>query len=157
MKLFLDDRRKPHACVSYMHHRIGKLNPIYLDEWVTVKTYREFVEMVTNHHKEITHISYDHDLGVDKYGLKLTDCFTNENGKLEKGEHYFEDDGFCILCGSSIDQASLGEVTIMNMKTGYDCAKWMKEFYDANKLEYPVMFVHSQNTAGTDNIIHVFK
>lgn len=42
-------------------------------------------------------------------------------------------------------------------KTGYHCAKWMKDSYEENKIELPVMFVHSMNPVGTDNIINVFK
>lgn len=41
--------------------------------------------------------------------------------------------------------------------TGYDCAKWLKEFYIENQLKLPVMFVHSQTTVGTDNIVNLFK
>lgn len=42
-------------------------------------------------------------------------------------------------------------------KTGYDCAVWLKNYYKENNLDLPVMFVHSMNPGGTQNIINVFK
>lgn len=62
MKIFLDDVRVPKECLSYMYHRIGALNPIYLEEWVTVRNYYQFVSIVQNNLDHITHISFDHDL-----------------------------------------------------------------------------------------------
>lgn len=41
--------------------------------------------------------------------------------------------------------------------TGYDCAKWMKNFYDVNLIPYPIMFVHTQNPIGAENIIKLFN
>lgn len=41
-------------------------------------------------------------------------------------------------------------------KTGLDCAKWLKEFYIENKTDLPVLFVHSMNPIGTQNIINLF-
>lgn len=67
MKLFLDDVRQPAECASYMHTRIGALNPIYLEEWMTVRNYNEFKKALKKHHCKITHISYDHDLADIHY------------------------------------------------------------------------------------------
>lgn len=51
-----------------MHKRIGKLNPIYLeDDWTVVRDYDEFVKALTENYKEITHISFDHDLADAHY------------------------------------------------------------------------------------------
>jgi hypothetical protein len=41
-------------------------------------------------------------------------------------------------------------------KTGLDCAKWMKEFYEQTKTDLPVIFIHSMNPIGTENIKNVF-
>lgn len=41
--------------------------------------------------------------------------------------------------------------------TGYDCAKWMLEFYKDKKLKLPIMFVHSMNPVGTEKIVNLFK
>lgn len=112
MKLFLDDERMPEQAALYMQSRIGKLNPIYLEEWMVVKTYTQFTIAITKHHKEITHVSFDHDLSD------------------------FEHD---------------------REKTGHDCAVWLKNYYTENNLKLPIMFVHSANPIGVENIINVFK
>lgn len=124
MKIFLDDYRVPLDCVPYMYRRIGKLNPIYLEEWTVVKNYDEFVKAIVNNIDEITHVSFDHDLA---------------------DEHY------------DPDFKHFAEFGIYEEKTGYDCAKWMKEFYTEKGKELPIMFVHSMNQVGTENIINLFK
>jgi hypothetical protein len=35
--------------------------------------------------------------------------------------------------------------------------KYMKWFYDENRIPYPIMFVHSMNPVGTEKIINLFK
>jgi len=121
MKIFLDDIRHPQDCLLYMHQRIGTLNPIYLQEWVIVRNYDEFVNVVSNNIDNITHVSFDHDLADEHY-----DHTTWESPM------YLE-------------------------KTGLDCAKWMKDFYEKNNTDLPTMFVHSMNPVGTKNIINLFK
>lgn len=38
-------------------------------------------------------------------------------------------------------------------KTGYDCAKWMCEFYlNYDVTKFPITYVHSMNNVGTGNI-----
>lgn len=59
--LFLDDRRVPTDCISYMGVR--GVNPaIYSEEWIIVRSYGEFVRWVTNNGMP-DFISFDHDLG----------------------------------------------------------------------------------------------
>lgn len=122
MKLFLDDERMPEQAALYMQPRIGKLNPIYLEEWTIVRTYAQFLIAVNKNFAEITHVSFDHDLADIRYE-PLT------------GKQSFE----------------------YREKTGYDCAVYLKQFYADNKLELPIMFVHSANPIGVENIINVFK
>lgn len=129
MKLFLDDIRFPKDCISYMYTRIGDLNPIYLEPWTIVRDYMEFLMAVTKHYKEITHISFDHDLAESHY--------TSHGKTDERGELIFEYE--------------------YEEGTGYHCAKWLKQFYKEKNLSLPVMFVHSMNPVGTQNIINVFK
>ena len=121
-KIFLDDMRQPIDCTSYMYNRIGELYSIYLGDWIVVRNYEGFVDAVTKHIDEITHVSFDHDLSELHY---------NPNTWVE-GYEYDE-------------------------RTGYDCAIWLKHFYDEKKKELPTMFVHSMNPVGTKNIINVFK
>jgi hypothetical protein len=129
MKIFLDDVRVPTDCVSYMHARIGSLNLIYLEEWFIVRNYEDFQEMVITHTSKITHISFDHDLGEDVASqLRLEGKSKRASRKIKKLS-----------------------------KSGYDCAVWLKRYYDRFGLKLPVMFVHSMNPVGTERIINVFK
>ena len=130
MKLFLDDIRQPSDCAKYMHTRIGALNPIYLEgEWYIVRNYNQFCKAIDEFHTKITHISYNHDLAEAHYSEKM----------YEGGKVYME------------------YLETISEKTGLDCAKYMKNFYDKAGEEYPVMFVHSMNPIGTENIINIFK
>jgi hypothetical protein len=112
-----------------MHQRIGALNPIYLEDWMVVRNYDEFVNAITEHIDIITHISFDHDLSDEHYDPMMYEGQTKYN---ELYNQFIE-------------------------KTGYECAKWMKEFYTENNKQLPVMFVHSMNPTGTQNIINIFK
>ncbi len=128
MKLFLDDMRMPAECASYMHRRIGPLNPIYLEGgWLIVKNYDEFVEAIKKYAEDFTHISYDHDLAEEHY-----------IGGYDSEEEYY----------NSIKGTE---------RTGLDCAKFMKNYYDEKKIEWPIMFVHSMNPVGTKAIIDLFN
>lgn len=133
MKLFLDDMRDPSECAKYMHVRIGKLNPIYLEgEWYIVRNFDQFVKAVTSYYNDITHISFDHDLADEHYTPEEHWETIEKSRAWQEKQEYKE-------------------------KTGYECAKWMKNFYRENNLKRPVMFVHSMNPVGTENIINLFK
>lgn len=127
--LFLDDVRQPENCKSYMHQRIGPLNLLYLEDWVVVRNFDEFIKALITHSKEITHVSFDHDLA---------------------DAHYHES----MYKGGVVYMKYLETVS---EKTGLDCAKWMKQYYEDNKLLLPQMFVHSMNPVGTQNIINLFN
>ena len=132
MKIFLDDIRMPKDCLGYMHTRIGALNPIYSEEWEICRNFSEFQFLITTYCKEITHISFDHDLADFHYSLDIQD---------------YED---------------MSEDTKMNLfgsidKDGYDCAKWMLEFYTILNLPLPTIIVHSMNPVGRERISNLFK
>ncbi len=127
MKLFLDDIREPKDCLSYMFQRIGTMQNIYSEEWVVVRNYDEFVKAISDNYNTITHISFDHDLAEQHYTDKM----------YSSAEEYYK----------SIEGTE---------KTGFDAAKYMKEFYDNNNKNYPTMFVHSMNPVGTQNIVNLF-
>ena len=127
-KIFLDDVRQPKDCIGYMYTRIGPLNPIYLEEWLVVKNYDEFVNAITNRIDEITHISFDHDLADEHYDPTMYDDDFRHN------EMY-----------SSFKE-----------KTGYDCAEWMIKFYKEKQKEMPIIIVHSMNPVGVQNILRLF-
>lgn len=42
-------------------------------------------------------------------------------------------------------------------KTGEDCAKWFREYYDMHELDYPKCYVHSMNPVGAQNIVNALK
>jgi len=130
MKLFLDDVRIPSDCINYMYKRIGALNPIYLEEWKVVSNYDEFVYILKKHHKDITHISFDHDLGED---VALA--------AIERG----------------MSKRQARKKLKKNVQSGYDCAKFTKQFYIDLGKDSPVIFVHSMNPVGTQNIINLWK
>ena len=109
-----------------------KLNPIYWEDWIVVRNFDEFTAQITANFDKITHVSFDHDLADFHYEM------TEE------------------------DYTNLSEEEMMNKfgsvdKTGYDCAKWLKSYYEVMQLPLPVMFVHSMNPVGTENIINLFK
>ena len=123
MKLFLDDVRQPENCVGYMHTRIGKLNPIYLEEWKIVRDFKEFREFVESYYDKITHVSFDHDLADIHY-----------------------------------DPSTWTESFKYKEETGYDCAKWMIEFFKEKNHPLPqFIFIHSMNPIGREKIKNLFK
>lgn len=135
MKLFLDDIRNPIDCFSYMHSRIGDNNPLYLDkDWVIARNFSEFCRFITQYAElgdNFTHISFDHDLADGHYEVPNTEYIPEQyDNNIESG--------------------------LYDEKTGYDAAKWLKEYYEVNKLELPVMFVHSMNPIGARNIVNLF-
>lgn len=66
-KLFLDDYRNPEDAGSYMHKRIGKLNPIYFENgWIVCKTYEEFTSCIKSNGIP-SFVSFDHDLLKEHY------------------------------------------------------------------------------------------
>lgn len=130
VKIFLDDIRNPVDCLGYMHTRIGAANPIYLEEWVIVRNYEEFAEAIDEHYPYISHVSFDHDLADEHY---LDVSLWDKEGEYEKLYPSFKE------------------------KTGLDCARFLKEYYiKENDRDLPIMYVHSMNPVGTQNIINLF-
>lgn len=129
MKLFLDDVRDPSHCLGYMHIRIGVDNLLYKEGWYVVRNYDDFVQAIQKHYLEITHCSLDHDLAEEHYNEAMDDSIEAYERALQGCKD----------------------------KTGYECALWMKQFYDERKIEYPVMFIHSMNPVGVERIKSVFK
>lgn len=132
MKLFLDDYRNPIDCLSYMWKRIGALNPIYNDgEWYVVRNYPEFVKAVDKFKGEFTHISFDHDLADGHYHKNMQEGIINYESEDFKSSDF--------------------------NKTGFHSAQYLKAMYERETLPLPIIFVHSMNPVGTENIINLFK
>lgn len=130
MKIFLDDYRQAKDAASYMHTRIGALNIIYLEEWWIAKDYEDFKKIIESAYVAevpITHVSFDHDLADEHYTPEEYWDDYEKNKEYQKTKIYKE-------------------------KTGYDCAKWMKEFYEEKGMELPICFCHSMNPVGIERI-----
>ena len=120
---------------------------IYLDDvrtpttagWTVVRNYEEFVQAVTAAGLEnIDTISLDHDLG----DTAMNEYFTNVSPNYK------------------LDYANIQE------KTGYDCAKWLVDFYYNTQEDtrdrkskrnggicFPLIYTHSANPIGSANIM----
>lgn len=132
IKLFLDDYRNPKDCVTYMHSRIGVDNPIYLEDWEIVHNYDEFVKFVKENAGIISHVSFDHDLADEHYTPEEYWEPIEASAKWQSEQRYKE-------------------------KTGYDAAKWLKQYYEENMLPLPIIYIHSMNPVGCQNIKNIFK
>lgn len=130
MKIFLDDIRQSEDAALYMQPRIGVHNLLYITkEWLIVRNYKQFVKALNIFAGQITHISFDHDLGEDEAIEMVKKGISKRKARSTKKD----------------------------IKSGYDCAKYFKEFYDSKELKYPILFVHSMNPIGTENIKNLFK
>jgi hypothetical protein len=68
-KLFLDDTRNPVHCVTYMQNRIGRLNPVYLENgWAIARNFEAFKNTVESMGLP-EFVSFDHDLTEEHYNL----------------------------------------------------------------------------------------
>lgn len=131
MRIFLDDIRQPSDCLSYMQYRMNDENlDVYRKDWVVVKDYNEFVSTIQKNYKLITHVSFDHDLSDEHYSPLMYSSNPSDYNEL-----YADFD----------------------TKTGYDCAKWMRNFYSKKKVELPEIYIHTMNPIGYSNIYQTFN
>jgi hypothetical protein len=124
------------------------MKKIYLDDirtpidstWVVVRNYSEFTKRVEEIGlSNIDCISLDHDLG----DTAMQEYFNNVSPNYK------------------LDYANISE------KTGYDCAKWLVEFYHQCypdlpenrfarrniEFKFPIVYTHSANPIGSANIM----
>lgn len=126
-KLFLDDYRSAIDCVSYMHSRIGKENPIYLEgDWIVVKNYPEFVKYISDNGIPDL-ISFDHDLAEEHYTADINQADWQDYYLWEGRE-----------------------------ETGYDCLVWLIDYCIKNAKSLPKCYFHSMNPVGTENMISLY-
>ena len=130
IKIFLDDIRNPKDCLSYMHVRIGSLNPIYNEEWLIARNFNEFTALCNDNMENISHISFDHDLANEHYDPSMLE---EDAVRYEKLYSNF------------------------NEKTGYDCALWLKQWCEENNFKLPKILIHTMNPVGLKNIRELFK
>lgn len=127
INIFLDDIRHPKDAVSYTGD-----NKYWNLQWGVPRNYEQFVNLVTliiSDGNKIDLISFDHDLAPEHYAP--SDRYNDYENWL----------------------AETGTVE----KTGYDCAKWLLEFYQERNLELPEIKCHSMNVIGKQNILNLFS
>lgn len=123
--LFLDDVREPYEVGNYMNP-VGLRSLYRLKHWIVLRDYKQFVSYITrNGMPEL--ISFDHDLADEHYRPSMF----NTDGHYS---NYYTDGTF-------------------KEKTGYDCAKWLIEYAQKNKLVLPQILCHSMNPIGKENIL----
>jgi hypothetical protein len=103
-------------------------NKVYNEDWDIVRTYDEFINYITENGVP-DEISFDHDLADEHYDPSM----------YKSSEAY----------GKKYDS--------FKEKTGYDCAKWLRNYCVENGIPYPIYLVHSMNPVGRENILSVFQ
>jgi len=96
-----------------------------LVEWTVVRNYDQFVKIITERGLP-NNVSFDHDLADAHY------------------QHYIETRG-----------QGDPNTAVFKEKTGYECARWLKEYCTNNHLPIPPFTVHSMNPIGKQNIIRL--
>ncbi len=98
---------------------------------VWVLNYYEFTEWITMFGIPDV-ISFDHDLAYEHYTPEKYWSDYDESKKYQESQEYTE-------------------------KTGYDCAKWLVEYLEDNKVLMPEIYIHSANPVGADNIKYLLQ
>lgn len=120
--LYLDDDREPWQTGGYIYP--VELRPLYLKgKWNIVRNYYQFVEYITNNELPYV-ISFDHDLGEDEAKALLEQGLSKRIARKHKS----------------------------TVKSGYDCAVFLKNFCRLNRLKLPIIRVHSLNPVGAERI-----
>lgn len=104
-------------------------NLIYNEKWIIVRNYEEFIRAYRDHQENVIRISFDHDLGED-----VAKTLRKWGHSKKKAREYKK-----------------------LSKSGMDCAKWLIEYVQEHNLPVPIIYVHSQNPVGKENIISLFR
>jgi hypothetical protein len=96
-------------------------------DWEVVKSYKEFVRHIKINGLPDV-VSFDHDLDEEHYSPLMHDSASYN--ALYK---FFKE------------------------KTGYHAAKWLKRYIKRNNLPLPIIYCHSRNPVGKNNILGVFN
>lgn len=111
---------------------------LYLDDvrtpldptWQVVRNYDEFVAHITLHGlDQYECISLDHDLGEEA----MKEFYRNTKPN------------------SVINYDNISE------KTGMDCARWLVDLALREKIQLPIIYVHSANPVGSENIMNLIN
>lgn len=116
MHVFLDDVRTNEECAAYMSSRMS--NPeIYLNEsWIIVRTFSDFITVVSKCYDVITDISFDNDLSLQHYGRRYHENY----------EMWLEDHG-------------------NDKGNGVACLNFTKMLYELLHKPLPNLYFHTMN------------
>ena len=96
--------------------------------WNICRNYEEFVKLIKNSNlSEINYISFDHDLADIHYKY-----------------------------GRELDDYEISRM-IDYENTGYDCLKWMCDYYLDNNKKLPKILFHTTNSVGKENMTIYLK
>jgi len=113
ISIYLDDQRNPTE------------SPSDNSEWIVVRNYKEFIEVIEREGLEnVEIISLDHDLDYSAtlhFVNEVRNTYTIDYSKIEK-------------------------------ETGFDAAKWLIEHSKSTGVPLPQCYVHSANPIGCGNI-----
>lgn len=131
-KLLLDDDpiRTPEFIFEYTK------NDIYTyPNWDVVRNYDEFVQYIKDNGVPRV-FSADHDLADVHYKVFLTP--DTIEGRREAWANYHT-------------------LTDTHEMTGYDCLKWLIDYCHDNDIVFPVLFIHTKNNVGYENMVFYYK
>jgi hypothetical protein len=122
--IFLDDIRVP-TDVTWVNIPVDQ-------HYSVVRSYKEFVDLITLRREVPKYVCYDHDL-ADPVGVF---------GILALRHN-------AAVIGLNNDEIPYNSY---NEKTGYDCAKWLVNYCMERGIKHPPYIVHSMNPIGKLNI-----
>ena len=121
------DDERTIAKIKELNKFFGHLENV---DWVLVKNYNEFCNIIKS--KGVPEfVSFDHDLADEHRRPSMYNSDKHYS-------NYYTDGTF-------------------KEKTGYECARFLIEYCDENKLDFPEYSVHSMNPIGKLNIISIIE
>lgn len=127
-KLFLDDKRNPVHCITYMRGRLREYSIYLQNEWVIARNYESFKNTIESMGLP-EFVSFDHDLADEHYLGLLSSPEAWEEYHTDENREY----------------------------TGYDCAKWLVNYCMDHKKPLPPFAIHSMNPVGGEKIMSLLK
>lgn len=126
--IFLDDIRFPPEAFKYTKDRD------YVEkDWIVCRNFDQFTKKIEKEFiagKVLSLVSFDHDLAPEHYAPQTR--WDDYNEWAKEGAAFVE-------------------------KTGYDCAKWLKEFCTNYNMPIPQLKFHTMNPVGKENMQKVFN
>jgi hypothetical protein len=113
--------------VLQYHEDAGHLALYEILNWDLVRSYADFVRFIKINGVPDI-ISFDHDLHQEHYS-----------------PYMYDGDTYNALYKT------------FKEKTGFDAAKWLNRYIKRNNIPLPIIYCHSRNPTGKENILSVFN